>query len=405
MLLLATVSQVLQFGSMALLARWYSPAEIGSLSQLSALLLFFAPWGALCIPYAFAISQTPSERYNLLVLSRLLAVVFSVIFAAFCALFPMYGNQTFSLVWLFMLTAALYCSAMQSGYQQWFYSALLFALPATLTFFSTLILVIGRVLVGVFERDFYEILALTLVSPIIALFLLRMYLKTPVVGSSPSCRELMKLLKKYRQFPLYQAPQQALNALSQQAPILLFGLWYYPEMTGYYALALACLAAPVALLSKALGDWLYPQMARCSTDAFSRLLLHSTLVLAGIGVLPMIVLMAEPQAIFIHIFGDQWSPAGDIAGILAPWFWLVAVNTPALKALMIMQAQKYTLLLNVGTTILRIGGICGLYFSGQNMMLCVWWLCFCGVVHNIFVIAGAFLIDQKRKTGNFQVTQ
>ncbi len=403
MLLLTTVSQILQFGSMVLLARWYSPAQIGILSQLTALLLFFVPWGALCIPYAFVLSQTVAERYKLLVLCRLLSSFLAVTFVALYAVLSVNEHFIASPLWLLLLAVALYASAMQSVYQQWFFSFQQFVLPAYLAFAGTLVLVIGRVGIGIAGRGYQELIFLTLMSSIVAMILFRYYWRKSIVVSRFTYPDFIELFRKYRQFPLYQAPQQALNAVSQQAPILLFALWYNDELTGHYALALSCLAAPVALLSKSLGDWLYPQFAYCTADRFRSLLVRSTSALAVAGLLPMIVLMTAHQEIFSWVFGMQWSQAGVIASILAPWFFMVALNTPALKAIMVMQAQKYTLLLNVGTTILRVGGLSAVYVFGADVMLAIWWLSLCGVVHNMLVIAGAFVIERRRTSGNFQV--
>jgi O-antigen/teichoic acid export membrane protein len=403
MLLLMTVSQILQFGSMALLARWYAPAEIGVLSQLTALLLFFAPWGALCMSYTFVLSQTSQEKYNLLVVSRLLCGALAVTFVCILAFLPAINDLNILSI-LLLLPFALYATAMISVYQQWFYSSQQFSLPSYLLFVSTIVLVGGRLTIGGTERDYQGLLYLTLLVPIGTVILLRGYIGIEHAIRRGNLIELVNLLRKYRQFPLYQAPQQALNAVSQQAPILLFAIWYSAEVTGYYALSLACLGAPVAILSKALGDWLYPQLAQSSGKKFSKLLLNWTLGLSVLGLVPLFCLLFAHQAIFSWIFGAQWSQAGHIASILAPWYFLVAVNTPALKAIMVMQAQKYTLLLNIVTTVLRIGGITTVYIFGADIMDAVWWLSICGIAHNALVIGGAFVIDRKRSGATIQVT-
>ncbi len=403
MLLLMTVSQILQFGSMAFLARWYAPAEIGVLSQLTAVLLFFAPWGALSMSYAFVLSQTGPEKYNLLVLSRVLSAALAGTFVCILTLLPAMNDlNTFPM--LLLLPFALYATAMITVYQQWFYSSQQFSLPSYLLFVSTFVLVGGRLAIGGTERDYQELLYLTLLVPIGTVILLRSYIGIERTIPRGNLNEFVNLLRKYRQFPLFQAPQQALNAVSQQAPILLFAIWYSAEVTGYYALSLACLAAPVAILSKALGDWLYPQLAQSSAKNFSKLLLHWTLGLSVLGLIPLFCLLFAHQAIFSWIFGAQWSQAGHIASILAPWYFLVAVNTPALKAIMVMQAQKYTLLLNIATTVLRIGGIATVYIFGADIMVAVWWLSICGIAHNALVIGGAFVIDRQRSGANLQVT-
>ena len=403
MLLLMTVSQILQFGSMALLARWYAPAEIGVLSQLTALLLFFAPWGALCMSYAFVLSHSSQEKYNLLVVSRLFSGALAVTFVCILAFLPAI-NDLNTLSILLLLPFALYATAMISVYQQWFYSSQQFSLPSYLLFFSTILLVIGRLAIGGTGREYQELLYLTVLVPIGTVMLFRCYVGIEHTIARGILFELVSLLRKYRQFPLYQAPQQALNAVSQQAPILLFAIWYSAEVTGYYALALACLAAPVAILSKALGDWLYPQLAYSTAKNFSKLLRNWTLILSVLGLVPLFCLLFAHQTIFTWVFGAGWSQAGDIASILAPWYFLVAVNTPALKAIMVMQAQKYTLLLNIVTTVFRICGIAAIYISGAGIMDAVWWLSICGIAHNAFVIGGAFVIDRKRSGAIIQVT-
>ncbi|MEI8616630.1 oligosaccharide flippase family protein [Pseudoalteromonas sp. B193] len=58
----------------------------------------------------------------------------------------------------------------------------------------------------------------------------------------------------YRDFPLYRAPQQFINALSQSLPILMLASFFGPASAGFYTLAKTVMAIPSTLVGKAVGD-------------------------------------------------------------------------------------------------------------------------------------------------------
>ncbi len=76
--------------------------------------------------------------------------------------------------------------------------------------------------------------------------------------------------------------------------------------------------------------------------------------------------------------------------MLAPWFWLVGVNAPALKLLVVLRQQKRTLQLNVLTFVLRTMTVYMCGTTDIDVLTTIKLLSAIGIFHNLVVLALAF---------------
>src|SRR3546814_4656980 len=65
---------------------------------------------------------------------------------------------------------------------------------------------------------------------------------------------------KYRDFPLYRAPQDLINAVSRSLPLILLSSMFGPIPAGLYALAAQVVGAPSVLVGSAVSTAVYPSM-------------------------------------------------------------------------------------------------------------------------------------------------
>ncbi len=387
----ATIStQVLQFVTMWLLARWYTPADVGVLSQFSAYVLLFVPWAGACLPSAFALAS-PTERTSLFQLSTL-SILFSAI--AGSLLLPLLHPQLSqamaqpNIVLLLSVFVAIVAACLFAALQQWNYSFQHFVVVAKVMIVSALVLAAGRALLGVQHVAITWLVWLTLGLPWLSLGLLVCSTGLPSLRSHIDFGLVRQLLRQYREFPRYQMPQQMLNAFSQNLPLLLLGIWYSAATAGFYGLALACLGAPALLINRSVGDVIYPRFAvlKEQPEQLYRLFLRSTALLFSLALLPFLIFVIAGPVLFSWVFGMQWTVAGEFAQVLAFWFLLVGVNAPALRLLIVLRQQKQTLQLNVVTFILRTAAVCYCGISHIDVMTAVFLLSAIGVLHNLIVL-------------------
>jgi O-antigen/teichoic acid export membrane protein len=153
---------------------------------------------------------------------------------------------------------------------------------------------------------------------------------------------LWKLVKEYRDFPLFSASTNVINSLSLGLPIFLLTHFYGIAVAGAYAFGIRLMRAPMELVLRALRQVLY-QKASETYNKGGRLLplyLKITGSLFAIGFLPSLILFIWAPQIFSWIFGAQWHIAGLFARSLVLWLLFEFCNLAAVLFARIVRLQR-----------------------------------------------------------------
>ena len=161
-------------------------------------------------------------------------------------------------------------------------------------------------------------------------------------------------LKRYRRFPIYDAPAALMNAASAQAPAILFAAWFSIELAGYFALSMRMLSAPVSLVGSALSQVLFPKLVESNrTGSADKVMLSSFRLLAGVSFFPFSAIAALAPTIFPELFGASWSGVGKVASWTAAWVALQFVYAPLSVFLVCAEAQRLNMAIQTCFFVLR----------------------------------------------------
>ena len=129
---------------------------------------------------------------------------------------------------------------------------------------------------------------------------------------------------------MFALPADAINAASGQLPLLLIASRFGSEASGYFAMTIRVLGAPIGLIGAAVLDVFkrsasssYRDKGHCKDEYIRTLWLLS----AG-GVLLALGVIFVAERLFIVAFGEPWRQAGVIAIWLMPMFALRFVASP-----------------------------------------------------------------------------
>src|SRR5690606_33907739 len=75
---------------------------------------------------------------------------------------------------------------------------------------------------------------------------------------------LAEVARRYRDFPLFRAPQVLVNAASQSLPVVLLAAFFGPATAGFYTLCRTVLGVPSQLIGSSVGDVFYPRIAEAA---------------------------------------------------------------------------------------------------------------------------------------------
>lgn len=200
-------------------------------------------------------------------------------------------------------------------------------------------------------------------------------------------KKVIELAREYRDFPLYAAPQNLMNALSQGLPVLILGHFYGIEVAGFYAFGTKVLQTPMGLVLNPLRQVLFQKATETYNkggDLF-KLYITATAGLISVAIVPSFVLFMWAPQIFSFIFGKVWFEAGIYSRWLTLWLFVGFSNVPSVLFARILRYQKFLfiyegVILFSRVLILILGGT---YFSKLTTIISFSLL---GFILNFFLI-------------------
>jgi O-antigen/teichoic acid export membrane protein len=203
-----------------------------------------------------------------------------------------------------------------------------------------------------------------------------------------SINKMKSVACHYRDFPFYRAPQAFINKLSHGLPVLMLAMFFSPASAGFYSIARTALALPSILIGKSVSDVFYPRFTeadRRDEDRFS-ILLRANLALAGVGLLPFSVVILFGPWLFAVVFGSEWINAGEYARWLSLWMYFVFINPPNLSAIAVMRMQRFYLIYEIISIVLRVLALLSGYLLLSSDLFSVGAFSIVGAALNIFLI-------------------
>ena len=162
------------------------------------------------------------------------------------------------------------------------------------------------------------------------------YLRS-VRAPTPVC----PVLSAYSSYPLVQLPSGILNALAGLALVPVFATLFGTAVAGQLALVQRIIGLPMALVGTAIADVFYgqaAQLARANPEALRPYLLRTMLRLALFSVPFALLLFLAGPGLCRLVFGQSWSPAGEMLAILAPW---MAMRFPVSSVSRVIFLSRY----------------------------------------------------------------
>lgn len=394
---MAVVSQLLQLVSYLVLTRYFDATALGAFAQFNATLLLFLPWAALAFPAALALATTPEQRFYLSKLA-VFATLFNALLVQLLFVVYFFSEPNPNPQLLYGPFLAICGAGFASLYEQKFLLAGQLKQQAAVVLLVAVFICAFRVLLALNGAELYWLLLSAIAQPVaLAVFYYLLSAKNAEQQLHYRWADLTQTWQQFLVFPKYQASQQAFNAWSQSIPLLLFSFCFGLDVLAYLNLAILLLVAPSMLLNKAVGDVYYPMAARLLDNKTQLLLFlrQCTAALFMLLLLPFLLLGYYAEPIYAVLFGEQWRQAGEYCLWLMPWYFLVCLNAPALKTLIVLRQQKFSFYLNVLTFILR----CAAIASGAFIFQSVWWALglygAVGCLHNLVIIGKAFVSATK----------
>ena len=171
---------------------------------------------------------------------------------------------------------------------------------------------------------------------------LRWRIREGFIRRDMTSRSLLSVVQRHWRYPRYIMPNEAIDNLSNQAPIFLIGMFVSLSSAGYYGLAILMLSAPAAVLGQAVGQAFFQFIGRSEGDfaLLRRAVFHIWIALAILGFLPFLLIGTWGGELFAFAFGGNWADAGRVAAMLSPLLFVRFVSSPTSTIYLKLEMQR-----------------------------------------------------------------
>jgi O-antigen/teichoic acid export membrane protein len=321
----AALAQGITFLAAPVLTRIYSPADFGLFGTYAAIVALGAVASGLRYDLAIALPRREAGAANVAALAALAAIVLPAIMLAVLALLPLVcdcglsGSALAPYLWVLPLgiaAAGLYQVAAYWALRQHAFRGIATSRICQSSSAAGLQLLLGWTGWGA-----AGLMAGTVLSHLVGMATLTATLRGGFRRNRPRIRprRMRMVARRYERFPKFLVLEGLAMVAGMQLPILLFAANFTATTVGQFVLAVQVAQAPLRLLGSAVGQVFIARAAPSQRSGQLDQLASDTLrVLARLGIAPLALFAIVATDAFSLVFGEQWGPAGTLAGWLTP---------------------------------------------------------------------------------------
>lgn len=372
-------AQAIAMAFAPLITRIYGPEAFGLLGTFMAIVAVAIPVAALAYPIAIVLPREDRDALGLVRLSAILSFAIATLTAGLLIvggdwLTATLGAESVAGYLLLIPVTMLFAAWIQIA-QQWLIRKKEFAVVARSAVAHSLILNSANSGIGWLHPAGAVLIVLAALGHALHAALLFIGARTRYQAEAPDGEEykgtpLKELAYRHRDFPLYRAPQNLINAASQSLPVLMLAAFFGPVAAGFYTLAKMVMGMPATLIGKAVSDVFYPRITEAAHNGenLPRQIAQATGALLAVAIVPFgLVVLCGPW-LFCLVFGADWVIAGEYARWLALFFLFNFINKPFVAAVPVLGIQRGLLVYELFSTGTKaLGLVAGFYWFGSDV--------------------------------------
>lgn len=397
-------AQAITLAFSPIITRLYGPEAFGLLGTFTAVLAIGSAIAGLTYPVAIVLPKNNHEAIGLMRLSIGLSVVMATLLTLLLLLSGKHLASAFGLQGMgsliLLIPIGMFFASLHQIFSQWLIRNKQFKVTAKAMAFQALIVNFSKTLAGlVLPLGSILIIIATIGHALHASLLWRGTRNSPAQKAIGERFEKdsnwRQLAVKYKDFPMFRAPQVALNAVSQGLPILMLAAFFGPVAAGFFALCKSALSAPATLIGKSIGDVFYPRVSEAyhKGENINHLLNKAVITLLLIAFVPFGSIVLFGPDIFELVFGQEWRASGEYARWVAVWMYFSLVSRPVVALIPVLSLQGAFLFYEVLLVLLNIIALYIGYVYGKSELS----ISLYSVVNSLFFIILYCFVSFKSK--------
>jgi lipopolysaccharide exporter len=373
------VAQIVGFALAPIISRLFEPDDFGVFGSFSSVLSIVGVAVTLQYSMAIMLPKEDKEAANIFAVSLMSSLIISLaslfvgLFFADFLLKLLNAPKSKWLLWL--LPLAIFVSGVNQSFQAWCVRRKAFKKTASSQIVRAGCVNALQIATGLAQAGSGGLIT----SSVIANGCSTINLSLQVISDKKLITESLKwnhillLAKEYRDFPLYSATQNLLNALAQGLPVLLLAHFYGVGIAGAYAFGSRMLQVPYNLILIAFRQVFFQKASETYNQGqeIFTLFIKATSCLAALSIPIAIMFFFWASEIFSFLFGSNWREAGLFAGWLVLWLSVGVCITPSVLFARLLRKQRQLLIYETVFLILSVISLCvgGFYLNAYSTVI------------------------------------
>ena len=390
-----TIAQVISVFASIILARLYSPAEMGIYTTYFSVLAVLTVISTLQYESAIVLSEDDKEASNVTALCifvlGLIALVCALVITPLRNVFAQLLKEERLSLWLLFMPVSLVIN----GLTNIFTFSNVRKNNMIVVAYTTLIAgLLGAAFQIFFGLDSFHAFGGMILGHITGrglatLILIHRSKRAGVLNEKPDGASMKALAKRYKRFPLYLVPSVFLDNLGASAPNLLLSGFFGSTVAGYYGLSYRLLSMPVTVIGGSLGQAFLPKaveaknqgnLADSAGNIFAALL--------RLGTTPIVLLAIVAPELISIVFGSEGYVSGQYVQWLCPWLLFLFLYSPLSNLFIVVEKQKQFMFFNAAVLIVRIVSLAVGGFIGSDFLA----IALCGISGAAVSFAGCLYV-------------
>lgn len=358
------LAQIISLLLIPFVTRIYGPEAYGLLGTFLAIIGLLTPIAALTIPLGIVLPKENSEATSIIKLSLIIIGTVSltttiILYFFFQEIITLLQAQNIE-NYFYLIPIVLILSGLLDIMSQWLIRTNQYKIIAKATVYQPIIAYGGMILFGIFYPSATILIIFSVfkfgLTAFHLFYLMKKKKENPKIEFKKNKLSSFNTLKKYKDFPIYRAPEAFISGITLNLPVILLASLISPAAAGFYSIGRTALALPTQLIGKAVGNVFYPRIANASNNKESliSLIQKSTMALLLIGIIPYSIVVVFGPGIFSLAFGEEWIRAGEYAQWMSLMLLATFISRPSVQALPVINAQKFHLSYTIIMTLVRI---------------------------------------------------
>lgn len=397
-------AQLIAFIFAPIITRLYGPEAYGLMGMFISVCTIIVPVAGLAYPIAIVLPKEEAEAKALIKLSLVISIIISLTLLAILLVLNKIIVHFFQLQeiapYLYLIPLVIVFGGIMQAYEQWLIRRRQFSATAKAMVFQTVVMYGGQAIFGFFYPFAAVLVAFSSMKEALRAFFMFVFSKrnhNAEIDRKDDKVSVLFVAKKYKDFPLYRAPEIFISAIGESIPIILLASLFGPASAGFYSISQTILNVPTQLLGKSVGDVFYPRIVEAANnnENITKLLKHASYSLAVIGIIPFLIVILFGPWIFGLIFGEEWARAGEYARWLATGIFFNFINQPAFRLMPVLSAQAFQLKYAVISLLIKLIMILISYYIFLSDLVTIAFYGAANLVLNLLLLL--FVINKSKK--------